>query len=165
MNLSELTPQLRTCEQKLRTIQNEASEAEGRKIAEMKSLEESVNRINVYEREIQNYEKQEIPLKLESVQRDLRSMHSELQANQEKADSLSDRIDKFQKQLSEVQILQRTIEDNIKVRQLQRDVTKIESSVKQYRAHLMEIDHESIQDRYHKLKQKHEMLVGEVRTF
>lgn len=74
---------------------------------------------------------------------------------------LAQKIDNMTKQRSEVQVIQRTIDDNLKYRQMIKDSDALETKCSDLKKKISDFDTASIEAQYNKLKQSHANLVGE----
>jgi peptidoglycan hydrolase CwlO-like protein len=72
------------------------------------------------------------------------------------------KLDKLFKKKSEVQIIQRKLDDNLKVRQYNRDLREIEGKIKDLNAEIKTYNKESLDTQCENLRERHEQLLGEV---
>lgn len=66
---------------------------------------------------------------------------------------------------SGVQVIQRRLDDNLKIRQYKRDLTVLEDKMLKLDAEIKTYAIDSIEQQYNSLKKRHEELVGEVRHY
>lgn len=165
MKASDLPRQISVLESQLSNHQAEASTQEERCIKQTQLLSNSLNQISSINREVSRYIEERRDSMLDSCQAQIARLErqSELLGSQLK--ELNDQLDQLSKQHSEIQVIQRNVDDNLKLRKYSRDIKRIDTDVTRLQSQLASIDRDTIMRRYAELKQRHESLVGEVSAF
>jgi chromosome segregation ATPase len=131
------------------------------KMNQLNDLQRSLNQTSGLMSDIQSFIDQDGAKRLEDCIQEISNLGSEIKAAKLSLEEIASKIDKMNKQRSEIQVLQRTIDDNLKYRKMIAERESLDSKLNALNLLISEFDTESIEMQYNKLKQVHAKLVGE----
>jgi chromosome segregation ATPase len=99
--------------------------------------------------------------KLNECMQDIDSFEKSIKNHKIALQDITNSIDRMQKQRSEIQVIQRSIDDNLRFRQLKREKKDLEDKAKQLEKKISDFDSESIEIQYRKLEKKFNKLSEE----
>lgn len=125
-------------------------------------LEQSIQQINSCQRDIQRFIDSGGEQKLRDCISRLSSLGAMVADKKKVEKSISEEIFDTRKQLSEVQVIERRINDNLKLREMQRELDEQNDKLTGLKKDLSVFDKKSMTDRYNELQEKHDKLIREV---
>lgn len=154
-------PSLEEKEKQIAVFRQQMAAEESIKVNRLNDLQQSLNKISVLMSDIQSFIDADGSRRLENCVQEISNLGDEIKAAKLSLEEIASNIDRMSKQRSEIQVLQRTIDDNLKYRQMIREKDLLNSKLNALNLHIAEFDSESIEMQYTKLKQVHSKLVGE----
>ena len=158
---AEIYPVLSEKEKELAKFREEKAAEESSKADHLNSLQRSLSQISVLMDDIENYIASDGVNRLGNCIAEIENLTEEIKASKSSMEGITSKIDRMNKQRSEIQVLQRSIDDNLKYRQMIRERDLLHLKLNALKLQLSKFDTETIEIQYNKLKQAHERLVGE----
>ena len=158
-------PVLEEKEKEIREFREKLAAEESVKVNQLNELQKSLNQVFVLMNDIQAFIDEDGTKRLENCIQEISNLGEEIKAAKRSLEEIASNIDRMNKQRSEIQVLQRTIDDNLKYRQMNYDRDLLDSKLNALDLQISEFDTESIEIQYNKLKQVHAKLVGERAVF
>jgi DNA repair protein RAD50 len=158
---ADVRPSLEEKEREISEFREKLAVEESYKVNKLNDLQRSVNQTSVLMSDIQAFIDENGLKRLENCIKEISNLGSEIKAAKMSLEEISSKIDRMNKQRSEIQVLQRTIDDNLKYRQMIREREALDSKLDALNLQISNFDTESIEMQYNKLKQIHAKLVGE----
>ena len=161
LKMANLNESLNSMNAELDETRREGAEIESELMKGTNALQHAIMRISSFESEIDRFIKSGGEQMLNACDVETKRLESNAQKLKEQIIQLTEGIDNLQVQKSEVQVLQRTIEDNMKLRRLKRDLEVTEQETNECEQGVLEMDVHSMEQQYQQLKERHEELMGE----
>ncbi|KAJ3067708.1 DNA repair protein rad50, partial [Quaeritorhiza haematococci] len=164
--MDELTPSIIQTEEELRKYREQMSVTESDYMKEVNVLQQSWDRVRAIEGEIERYITQGGPNRLTTCDNGLTSLETTLTTLKSRMAGVATSIESVKKQVSEVQVIQRNVDDNLKYRRMRREVKECEERIKELGEEARKVKRAmggsgGISVLYKRLKDRHEELVGE----
>lgn len=160
-----IRPTLEEKEVEIALFREQLAAEESIKINSLNDLQQSLNQITGLMSNIQDFIDADGARRLENCIQEISNLGDEIKAAKLSLEEIASNIDRMSKQRSEIQVLQRTIDDNLKYRQMIREKDSLDAKLDALNLNISEFDTESIEMQYNKLKQVHSKLVGERAVF
>ncbi|KAL2917359.1 DNA repair protein rad50 [Polyrhizophydium stewartii] len=125
------------------------------------ALSRSLSHIQGRQRDIDRYMSSGGDGKLAQCIRDIKALQDEHAALKISADEIVARLDDIQKKSANVQVLQRTVNDNIRLRQLQAQRREVGAGIAGLSAEIQRMDLRTLATEYNRFKEAHDRLLGE----
>ncbi|KAL5037745.1 hypothetical protein BDV3_007173 [Batrachochytrium dendrobatidis] len=113
------------------------------------------------QKEIQRYIESDGVSKLSQCICDAAALQRKADDSKVEIENVASRLERMQKQRSEIQVLQRTIDDNLKLRKLQSEMDAVDLRIQNIDEAIQSVDMNTINAQYNVLKSTHEQLVRE----
>ena len=127
----------------------------------MNAIQQSLTQLSTIEKEVQRFLQESGPERLDQCTQDIANLESLAITAKRSLQDLSAQLDRMTKQHSEVQVVQRTIDDNLKYRRMLVEKTALDTRCAELHDQIKAFDTASIESQYNKLKARHADLVGE----
>ena len=124
-------------------------------------LQTSLSRIFAIEIEVQRFIAERKEHNLDQIQSELKTLQQELNFQETELCSLTNQLDMMFKKRSEILVVQRRMDDNLKVRRMGRESDRICVQIVEIETELSQFDQNSIKTQHNALKTRHQDLVGE----
>jgi hypothetical protein len=126
------------------------------------ALEQSVQQIKSCQRDIQRFIDSGGEQRLSECISRLSNLDSMIAVKRKEEKGISEEIFDTRQQLSEVQVIERRINDNLKLRGMQHELDELNIKLASLKKELGVFDKKSMTDRYNELTVKHDQLIREV---
>ena len=159
--ISDIAPRTSHVEEQLRRCRVEIEAAEKDAQSSLNILQSSMNQINTSQREIQRYIDDNGAEKLKQCNSSIKSLESRLDTTRRNLTAANREIQSNSQKLSEVLVVQRRIDDNLKLRQFKKELLAAENNTNDLVTEINTYDSVSIAETYRKNQKHFESLLGE----
>ncbi|KAJ1334538.1 hypothetical protein BSLG_007693 [Batrachochytrium salamandrivorans] len=157
----EIYPQLDQLSTELSNFQRESGLTQNDLEAQVQRVTQNLNCLVNLQKEIERYNLSEGALKLSHCIRDTAALQRKIDDMKSEIETVTGRIERIQKHRSEMQVLQRTIDDNLKLRKLNSELSAIGQRIHAIDVEIQNFDMSAANTQYAELKSIHERLVSE----
>jgi DNA repair protein RAD50 len=159
--LEELKHALDISNAQLITFRKNAGDQEGEITAKIGKFMTLVNRVDVIQLAIQSYVADKKELLLIACEEEINRLKVEIAQYERQIAQVAIELDSMNKKKSEVAVIQRNIDDNIKLRKLKKRNIEVEQLIVEAQADLARLDERSINEKLADLQSQNDNLQGE----
>ncbi|GAC97185.1 DNA repair protein RAD50 [Pseudozyma hubeiensis SY62] len=152
---------IRCAKDELESFKAEASEAESKLKARADKLEGWAKQIRELNAAVNAYIQQRGDQRLEECEEAIQELVDKIQAIHREVKELTDKVAELQKEVNQSQATERNIVDNIRYRQLAKDVAKIEEEINSLDLEQAQRSRKHFADKYTEAKEEENRLNGE----
>ncbi|KAJ3329263.1 DNA repair protein rad50 [Blyttiomyces sp. JEL0837] len=161
-SIRELQPSISEIERELATHRDNSNAIENSISKTIQQLHRYNSQLSSIQKEIQRYIDLNSDRKMQQCSRDKQACQDKLVSLQNTEQEVTERISAIQKSTSEVVIIQRSIADNLKLRELERNLKTIEEDIRKQQGELAKYDSTSVREQRKSLTAKYEKLSDEL---
>ncbi|KAI9197472.1 uncharacterized protein BJ171DRAFT_477830 [Polychytrium aggregatum] len=162
--ISSSSLQIRAAEKELSSFRSDLEAKKSVLVKDLAQLRDAVNQIQAIERDIQRYVNSRGDERLQRCIKEVRAVETQKRNIETQIAGLSNEIESVLKVNSQIQVLQRGIDDNLRYRQMERKIEQISRSLDTAKAELQRQQGAEFAADYARVKKKHDQLISERAT-
>ncbi|KAI8898254.1 hypothetical protein BC833DRAFT_620511 [Globomyces pollinis-pini] len=158
---ADLPQQILLTTNQLKDLQLDGSTQEGILLKQYQFVSNSVNQINSIERDIQRYIEDRKDNQYDDCVNMTTKLESTLKTLQNELSQIVTNLEYLSKQTSEIQVMLRNIDDNMKIRKYKKDELQLQEQITSLKSKLITLDQRSAMLHYDTLKDQYDNYIAE----
>ncbi|KAJ2994360.1 DNA repair protein rad50 [Globomyces sp. JEL0801] len=158
---ADLPQQILLTSNQLKDLQLDGSTQEGILLKQYQFVSNSVNQINSIERDIQRYIEDRKDNQYDDCVNMTTKLESTLKTLQNELSQIVTNLEYLSKQTSEIQVMLRNIDDNMKIRKYKKDELQLQEQITSLKSKLITLDQRSAMLHYDTLKDQYDNYIAE----